>query len=72
VYFITARRSLFRLFTQVGNAMRQGIWLRARSRRELSAMLEANGFERIEISAHLLKSWLSGGMLLEVTARKRA
>ena len=72
VYFITARRSLFRLFTQMGNAMRQGMWLRARSRREFTAMLEANGFERIEISAHLLKSWLSGGMLLEVAARRKA
>jgi peptidoglycan/xylan/chitin deacetylase (PgdA/CDA1 family)/SAM-dependent methyltransferase len=72
VYFITARRSLFRLFTQVGNAMRQGIWLRARSRREFAQMLEENGFDRIEISAHLLKSWLSGGMLLEVAARKKA
>jgi peptidoglycan/xylan/chitin deacetylase (PgdA/CDA1 family)/ubiquinone/menaquinone biosynthesis C-methylase UbiE len=72
VYFITARRSLFRLFTQMGNAMRQGIWLKARSRREMAAMLAANGLEPVEISGHLLKSWLSGGMLLEVVARKRA
>jgi ubiquinone/menaquinone biosynthesis C-methylase UbiE len=72
VYFITARRSLFRLFTQMGNAMRQGIWLKARSRRAFTALLAENGFERIEISAHLLKSWPSGGMLLEVVARKRA
>jgi len=72
VYFITARRSLFRLFTQLGNAMRQGIWLRARSRRAMAAMLTETGFEPIEIGAHLMKSWMCGGMLLEVVARKRA
>jgi hypothetical protein len=70
VYFITARSSLFRLFTQIGNAMRQGLWLKARSHREIEAMLTAAGFERITISSHLLKSFLSGGMLLEVVAHK--
>jgi len=69
LYFITARRSLFRLFPQLGNAMRQGLWLKARSRREFKAMLAAD-FE-LETSAHLLKSWVSGGMLLEVVARKK-
>lgn len=71
VYFITARTSLFRFFTQIGNAMRQGIWLRARSRREMEAMLTAAGFEQIEISSHLLKCIINGGMLLEVAARKK-
>lgn len=70
VYFITARSSLFRLFTQIGNAMRQGLWLKAHSRREIEAMLTAAGFERIAVSSHLFKSLLSGGMLLEVVARK--
>jgi 2-polyprenyl-3-methyl-5-hydroxy-6-metoxy-1,4-benzoquinol methylase len=70
VYFITARSSLLRLVTQVGNAMRQGLWLKAHSRREIEAMLAAAGFEQIAISSHLLKSWLSGGMLLEVAAHK--
>lgn len=70
LYFITARTSFFRLFTQVGNAMRQGIWLRARTRREIEAMLKGAGFQRIEVSSHLFKSLISGGMLLEVTARK--
>jgi SAM-dependent methyltransferase len=69
-YCITGRRSFFRLFTQVGNAMRQGLWLRARSRKEMESMLRAAGFDRIEVSSHLLKSWLSGGMLLEVVARR--
>ncbi len=72
VYLITARRSLFRLFTQIGNAMRQGLWLKAHSSREIESMLTAAGFEQITISSHLLKSFLSGGMLLEVVARRSA
>jgi 2-polyprenyl-3-methyl-5-hydroxy-6-metoxy-1,4-benzoquinol methylase len=70
IYFITARSSLFRFFTQIGNAMRQGLWLKAHSRREIEAMLTAAGFERITVSSHLFKSLLSGGMLLEVVARR--
>jgi peptidoglycan/xylan/chitin deacetylase (PgdA/CDA1 family)/ubiquinone/menaquinone biosynthesis C-methylase UbiE len=72
VYFITARSSLFRFFTQVGNAMRQGIWLKAYSRREIESMLAAAGFEQISVFSHLYKSLLSGGMLLEVFARRGA
>ncbi|MGZ8473873.1 MAG: polysaccharide deacetylase family protein [Candidatus Deferrimicrobiaceae bacterium] len=71
LYFITARRSLFRLFAQVGNAMRQGLWLKAHSRREIEALLSASGFEEIRIGSHLLKSWVSGGILLEALARRR-
>ena len=70
LYFITARSSLFRFITQIGNAMRQGLWLKAHSHREIEAMLTAAGFERIAISSHLLKSCVSGGMLLEVVARR--
>ncbi|HBG06986.1 MAG: polysaccharide deacetylase [Geobacteraceae bacterium GWC2_58_44] len=72
VYFITARSSLFRFFTQIGNAVRQGLWLKAHSRREIEAMLTAAGFEQIAVCSHLLKSLISGGMLLEVVARKGA
>ncbi|MBP2673573.1 MAG: polysaccharide deacetylase [Deltaproteobacteria bacterium] len=71
VYFITARRSLFRLFAQIGNAMRQGVWLKAHNRREIEAILSASGFDEIRISSHLFKSWVSGGILLEVVARRR-
>jgi len=71
LYFITARRSLFRLFAQIGNAMRQGLWLKAHSRREIEAILSASGFEEIRIGSHLFKSWLSGGILLETVARRR-
>lgn len=71
LYFITARRSLFRLFAQIGNAMRQGLWLKAHSRREIEAILSDSGFEEIRIGSHLFKSWVSGGVLLEVAARRR-
>lgn len=71
IYFITARTSLFRFFTQIGNAMRQGLWLQAHRRREIDAMLTAAGFEVIAIESHLLRCVISGGMLLEVFARKR-
>jgi peptidoglycan/xylan/chitin deacetylase (PgdA/CDA1 family)/SAM-dependent methyltransferase len=71
LYFITARRSLFRLFAQIGNAMRQGLWLKAFSRSEIEAMLSASGFGEIRVTSHLLKSWVSGGILLEVAARRR-
>ena len=70
LYFITARKSLFRFFTQIGNAMRQGIWLNAHSQREIASMLTDAGFEIVSIESHLLKCVISGGMLLEVVARK--
>ncbi|BDU75693.1 hypothetical protein METESE_06510 [Mesoterricola sediminis] len=69
LYFCTARRSFFRFWTQVGNAMRQGIWLRARSRREVEAMLREAGIEVVRIEGHLLKVAGLGGMLLEVEGR---
>ena len=71
LYFLTARRSIFRFFTQIGNAMRQGMWLKAYSRREIEDMLTDAGFEEIRVDSHLFKSWFSGGMLLEVTARRK-
>jgi ubiquinone/menaquinone biosynthesis C-methylase UbiE len=71
LYFITARRSLIRLFAQIGNAMRQGMWLKAHSRREIEAILSASGFEEIRIGSHLFKSLVSGGILLEAVARRR-
>lgn len=70
IYFITARSSLFRLFTQIGNAMRQGIWLKAHNRREIEFMLTEAGFAIVSIESHLLKYGIFGGMLLEVIARK--
>ncbi len=70
LYFTTAHRSFFRFWTQVGNALRQGIWLCARSKRKLKRQLKAAGFE-VEIMQDLgLKSLFSSGMLVEVRARK--
>lgn len=72
IYFTTARRGFFRLFTQLGNACRQGLWLRARTEREIGDSLTAAGFTDIVISSHVLKTAFTGGMLLEVAARKKS
>ena len=72
IYFTTAHRGLFRLFTQLGNACRQGIWLRARTEREIRDSLTEAGFAVTGVSSHVLKSAFTGGMLLEVTARKKS
>jgi acyl carrier protein len=53
-----------------GGPRLSGLWLKAHSRGEIETMLAAAGFEDIRISSHLLKSWVSGGMLLEVVARR--
>ncbi len=70
LYFTIAHRSFFRFFVQVGNAVRQGIWLHARSRREIRLMLESAGFSSVEVHTHALKSVISSGVLMEVVARK--
>ena len=71
LYFTTAHRSLFRFFTQIGNAMRQGLWLHARSKNEIKMMLHSASFHKINISCHLFNSIISGGMLLEALAEKK-
>jgi predicted TPR repeat methyltransferase len=71
LYFITARTSFFRLFTQIGNAMRQGIWLKSHSRCQIKKMLTDAGFEPVSVTSHLLKCVINGGMLLEVVARRK-
>jgi peptidoglycan-N-acetylglucosamine deacetylase len=68
LYFTTAHCSLFRFFTQLGNAMHQGIWLHARSRRYVYRSLKEAGFTRMSISTHVMKTPFSGGMLMEVIA----
>jgi len=72
LYFITAHRSFFRLFTQIGNAMSQGLWLHARSCRQVEEMLQSIGLVNINVSAHGMKSLFNGGLLLEASARKPA
>lgn len=68
IYFITARTGFLRFWTQVGNAMRQGLWLRSRTRGGVEAMLKAAGAVSVRCEGHLLKGWGFGGMLLEVEA----
>lgn len=70
LFFPTAHRSLFRLFAQIGNAMRQGIWLHARGKSEIQGMLRRAGFAEIEVATHVFKVFGAGGMLLEACARK--
>lgn len=70
IYFITSSRSIFRFFVQIGNAMRQGIWLHARGKREIIKKLEKSGFSEIKVSTHGLKFLCFGGILMEVRARK--
>ncbi len=67
LYFTTAHRSFFRFFTQIGNALRQGIWLRARSRSEIEAALRAAGLAPLEMTAAVFGG-PGGGMLVEVVA----
>ena len=71
IYIIVARRSWIRFFTRIGNAMRQGLWMKAYGRAELCGMLSAAGFQPEEVSSHLFKSWWSGGIVLEVVGRRR-
>lgn len=68
IYFIT-KCSFFRLFSQVGDALRQGVWLRTRSRQEVLSMLRAAGVAEIRCESHILRSWFSRGMLFEVEGR---
>ncbi len=67
LYFTTAHRCPLRLIGQVGNALRQGIWLHARSRSELRAALKNAGLEIERIQTHG-----PGGVLIEVQARSRS
>jgi 2-polyprenyl-3-methyl-5-hydroxy-6-metoxy-1,4-benzoquinol methylase len=70
IYFITARRSFLRFFIQLGNAIRQRIWLKAYGHRQIMKMLRTAGCDRIEINHHLFKVLNCGGMLLEVVAHR--
>lgn len=70
LYFTTAHSGPLRLWTQLGNAMRQGIWLKARTRGEVRRALKAAGLEPELIETHALKLPLFGGMLIEVLARE--
>lgn len=69
--FTTARRSLARFFVQLGNAMRQGVWLEARSRSEIRHLLAAARLQPVELAAHGRPGFLlRAGMLWLVEARR--
>ena len=70
LYIVTAHRTLFRLFVQIGNAMRQGLWLHARSRREVERWLEDAGLVDVQVLSTGLRSPISSGMLVEGIGRK--
>lgn len=61
----TAHPSLLRLFVQIGNALRQGLWLHARSARRFRLALEAAGLSPVAESTHVLDRML----LLSVAKR---
>jgi peptidoglycan/xylan/chitin deacetylase (PgdA/CDA1 family)/ubiquinone/menaquinone biosynthesis C-methylase UbiE len=75
LYFTTAHRTFFRFWTQIGNAMRQGIWLHARSIPEIRKALLQAGLTPVVIQTHGLNLGFNnrvflGGVLLEVMAKK--
>jgi len=73
LHLTTAHRSLPRLFAQLGNAMRQGVWLHARSRADLRRAARACGLEVVALRTLGLR--LPGvpgfdGLLVELVARR--
>jgi SAM-dependent methyltransferase len=70
LYLTTAHRCLLRRFVQIGNALRQGVWLHAYRRRALARALRAAGLEVQALETHHLRLGPLGGMLLEARAQK--
>lgn len=70
LYFTLARRSPIRLPAQVGNTVRQGVWLRAYGRRALTRILRRTGFRIQDIRSFGLRGISGLGMLWEVAARR--
>jgi peptidoglycan-N-acetylglucosamine deacetylase len=70
LYFTTARRGPWRLFAQIGNALRQGLWLHARSSSGLRRALTQAGLEAASLRKHGMRAWPGGGLLWEVRATR--
>ena len=70
LYFTTAHRGILRFFVQLGNAMRQGIWLHARSCGSMRSMLKNTNLTPIHVQDHVFRVPLFGGFLLEAWAKK--
>ena len=73
LYFTTAHRSLFRLFTQIGNAMRQGIWLVARTERSIYKSLTRMPDMEHKVSGKVAGIGADGSLtLVEKGGKKRS
>lgn len=70
LYITTAHVSLAKFFSQVGNALRQGIWLHARTRGEIIRACRASGLEVKALKGHLFPVPCAGFPLLEIVAEK--
>ncbi|MCL5878366.1 MAG: polysaccharide deacetylase family protein [Deltaproteobacteria bacterium] len=75
LYFTTAHRGFFRFWAQVGNAMRQGVWLHARNIPEIRKALLQARLTPVVIQPHglnqgFINKVFLGGVLLEVMAKK--
>ncbi len=69
-YCTTAHRTFFRFWAQIGNAMRQGVWLHARGRRQIRTALMQAGLTPLVIESQGTMSVLNAGVLLEILAKK--
>ncbi len=66
----SAHPSCWRFFIQIGNAMRQGLWLSARPKRHWARVLESAGLKVQRLEDFGLPDFLGRGMLLLAEARK--
>ena len=70
VYVTTGHASVYKLFAQIGNAMRQGMWLHARSHREIKRACRGAELKVLYCKTHLCSFPVLGGMLLEFLVEK--
>ncbi|MDA3899591.1 MAG: polysaccharide deacetylase family protein [Spirochaetes bacterium] len=71
ILITTAHKSLFRFFAQIGNAMRQSVWLHARCKKEVRDTLVSNGFCVDYVEDYLYKTCFTKGILLAIKACKK-
>ncbi len=71
LYFTTAHKGFLRFWAQVGNAMRQGVWLHARSIHKVRKALLQAGLEPLDITTRGATSIFGRGLVLEVMAKKQ-
>ncbi len=65
IYFTTAHTCFFRFFTQLGNAMRQGVWLHSRTLSEIKRAMEQAGLQ-----VKILAKFGPLGMLVQAQGKK--